>query len=110
MSVQDIKIKKIPITLDKPRNLVFDLNAFCELEDRFGDINAAFQALENGSVKAIRTLLWVGLIHEDENLTEKQVGKLVTFDNVQEIAEKINQAMSKSLPEEKNSEPSPPEN
>lgn len=51
------------IELDKPRTLLFDLNAFAELEDKFGSLDQAFQKMQQGSVKATRTLLWAGLLY-----------------------------------------------
>ena len=33
MALHDIREVRIPIELDKPRTLLFDLNAFAELED-----------------------------------------------------------------------------
>jgi hypothetical protein len=102
MSVKDVKVKKIPVQLDKERHLVFDLNAFCEIEDKFGSITEAFKALENVSMKAIRTLLWAGLLHEDESLTEKEVGKMIDIANISELAKAVTEAMNTALPEPKN--------
>jgi hypothetical protein len=42
-NVGDVRAKLIPIQLDKERHLKFDLNAFAELEDIYGDINTAFE-------------------------------------------------------------------
>ena len=39
--------------------------------------------MQQGSVKATRTLLWAGLLHEDENLlTERQLGAMISLTNV----------------------------
>jgi hypothetical protein len=102
MSVNDVKVKKIPVMLDKERHLVFDLNAFCELEDKYGGQKEALEALNSGSFKAIRAFLWAGLLHEDENITEKQVGSWITMDNISEISDRITEAMKNALPEAKN--------
>lgn len=100
MKARDIKQKGITINLDKERHLVFDLNAFCELEDKFGTINKAFDALqEEGSMKPIRYLLYVGLLHEDETLTEKMVGSLITLQNIGEIMQKVTEAIADAMPE-----------
>lgn len=102
MAVKDVKVKKIPVQLDKERHLVFDLNAFCEIEDKFGSITEAFKSLENVSMKALRTLLWAGLVHEDENLTEKEVGKLIDLSNISELANAVAEAMNAAMPQPKN--------
>jgi hypothetical protein len=94
----NVKDKSIPIQLDRERNLKFDLNAFIELEEKYGSIDDAFKSLEGGRIKAIRTILWAGLLHEDENLTEKRVGALVTVDKLNEITDKLTEAINKALP------------
>lgn len=91
--------KSIPIQLDKKRHLKFDLNAFVELEEKFGSIGAAFEALEKGSIKGVRTLLWAGLVHEDPELTERDVGALVTVEKLSEVTAMITQAVNAALPE-----------
>jgi hypothetical protein len=74
-------------------------NAFIELEEIYGDINKAFKGLEQLKMRPIRDMIWAGLIHEDENLTPKQVGKMLNMANMQEIAAKIVEALGISLPE-----------
>ena len=100
MALHDIREVRIPIDLDKPRTLLFDLNAFAELEDKFGSLDQAFQKMQQGSVKATRTLLWAGLLHEDENLTERQVGAMISLTNVEKIMEQITEALTAALPED----------
>ncbi|EJW14217.1 hypothetical protein M5X00_31165 [Paenibacillus alvei] len=97
-----MRINKVPITLDRERSIVFDLNAFCALEEKFGSEKKAVEELATGSLKAVRTFLWAGLIHEDELLSEKQVGSMISAQNIQEIAEQLLLAASGSLPEAKN--------
>lgn len=97
-----MKVTKVPIELDKERNLAFDLNAFCALEEIYGSQQKAVDALSKNSIKAIRAFLWAGLIHEDEALTEKQVGAMISATDVQFVAEKLLLAVSGNLPESKN--------
>lgn len=94
-----MKVKGTPIFLDEQRHIVYDLNALCELEEIFGGQEEIFQALSAPSFKIIRTFLWAGLIHEDENLTEKDVGRLITTSNIQTVTESISKSISISLPE-----------
>jgi len=98
-NVRDIRTKLIPIQLDKERHLKFDLNAFAELEDIYGDINNAFEAMQKGSIKAIRALLWAGLIHEDKTLTIEQVGSMIDMSNINEVVGAISKAISEALPQ-----------
>jgi len=101
MKARDINQKGIIVNLDKERHMVFDLNAFCELEDKFGTINKAFEALQEGSMKPIRYLLYVGLLHEDDSITEKYVGSLITLENMSEIMSSVTDAITEAMPEVK---------
>jgi hypothetical protein len=78
---------KIIINLDKPREMVFDLNAMAAYEDATG--KSAFAISENINAGSIRALLWATLMHEDDTLTIKDVGKMIHPGNMQEISEKI---------------------
>lgn len=98
-NLRDIRTKLIPIQLDKERHLKFDLNAFAELEELYGDINTAFEAMQKRSIKAIRAMLWCGLIHEDKSLTLEQVGEMVHLGNMNEVMNAITQAISEAMPE-----------
>jgi len=98
-NVGDVRAKLIPIQLDKERHLKFDLNAFAELEDIYGDINTAFEAMQRGSIKAIRAMLWAGLVHEDKSLTIEQVGEMVHLGNMNEVMSAITKAINEAMPE-----------
>ena len=100
----DIKQIGVAISLDKERSLIFDLNSFCELEDKYKTIEAAMTAMQKGSMKAIRYMLYLGLINEDETLTESKVGKLITMDNLTIVMQSLTVAMTISTPmiDEKN--------
>jgi hypothetical protein len=99
MALKDIREITVPIELDRLRCLKFDLNAFAELEEKFGSMDAAFQAMQKGSLKAARTLLWAGLLHEDETLTERKVGGMVTLSNLSGIMDSITSALTAAMPD-----------
>lgn len=99
-NVKDVRIKMVPIVLDKERNLKFDLNAFAELEEIYGSIDDAMEAMEKGSIKAVRALLWCGLIHEDAELTTKDVGALIGLSSLQDLATALTTAMGTQMPAE----------
>lgn len=98
-NIRDIRAKLIPIQIDKKRHLKFDLNAFAELEELYGDINTAFEAIQKGSIKAIRAMLWAGLVHEDRSLTLEQVGSMIDMSNINEVVSAISKAISEALPQ-----------
>lgn len=99
MALQDVRDMGVSVELDRLRTLRYDLNAFAALEDHFGNVEKAFAALQQGSLKAARTLLWVGLLHEDDALTERQAGAMVTMENMNAIMEAISIALGAAVPQ-----------
>ena len=98
-NLSDIRQKKIPITLgEKTYHLHYDLNAFAELEEIYGSVEAAMNALCEGSVKAIINVLRAGLLHENETLTQKDIGKMFDLSNIKAVGELINQAITEAMP------------
>jgi len=95
----DLRQDGVKITLDKERTLLFDLNTLVDLEEEYGDIEVAFEGLSSGKMKPTRKLLWIALKHEDENLTEMEVGKLIPLNKVGEIATKLKETLTVSIPE-----------
>ena len=98
-SLKAVKIKKVTIELgEKERTLCYDLNAFSAMEEKFDTIENALQALQDGKIKALRFILWAGLTSEDSVLTETEVGKEVGLANLEYVIQKVNEAISDSLP------------
>ena len=104
MESQDIKQIGVMVQLDKERRLVFDLNAFCELENKYETIEKAMTEVQKGSMKAIRYMLYLGLLNGDDTLNEAKVGKLITMDNLTNVMQSLTIAMTVSSPkiDEKN--------
>lgn len=104
MNVSAVKRKDTSITLSDgvERHLKFDLNALAEIEDKFGTVDAGFEELDKGSIKAVRFILWAGLVHEDESLTEQRVGSLIDIQYLQSIMQSMGDAMQKDMPESAN--------
>ena len=94
------------------RYVRYDLNAFAEMERIYGSMDAANAALTKGSMNDVRRILWLGLIHDqavlDEvtgepikyNLTIYEVGTWITPANMKDIMQKLNSAISDSVPED----------
>src|SRR5690554_1729697 len=83
----------VEIELDKKRNLRYTMNALAEIEDKLGVGLADIGNMEM-TVKNVRVVLWSGLIHEDPELTEIEVGNMVDMDNFQMVQEKIAEAFA----------------
>lgn len=113
-NVQDVRSRGIDITLGGQKFVLkFDLNAFAELEEAYGSVDQALQVLEKGTVKAVRTVLWAGLIHAfvDEEtgrptITPYKVGAMIGLNDLKEITEAISKALQQDLPEEVKAEDS----
>lgn len=106
-NVNDIKPRRKTITLSDgvERELRFTLNALAELEDRYGTVDAAFDALEHNSIKAARCIIWAGLLDGDDTLTEKQVGALIDIDVLNSVMETLTDAVSDDMPEKTEQDP-----
>lgn len=86
--------KAVPITLDKARSLLYNLNALCLLKERCG-INILTPDREQlEDPVAVRAIAWAGLVHEDPALTLDQVGEMVT--DLPGVSVKIGEALAMS--------------
>lgn len=98
------KLRREPVVIDigdgVERTLRYTLNSFALIEEKYGTIDKAMEALKSGSIAAVRFALWAGLIHEDENLTEHYVGNQIDLSNLEDLAEKMNKAMMGDLPQD----------
>lgn len=100
MKASELKYKGIKIKLqDKEYELKFNMNTFCELEEVYGDINKAFEDLQNKKFKAIRALIYAAIKAEDENITLREVGKMITLDELEGLSLAINKALNIAMPE-----------
>ena len=100
-NLADIREKKTPSKIGaETKYLHYDLNAFAELEEVYGSIESAMNALSKGSVKAIINVLRAGLLHENEELTVKDTGKMFDLSRMKEIGELINQAITLAMPDQ----------
>lgn len=104
-NINSVKSKKTTITLldGVERTIRFDLNAMAELEDRYGSVDNAFAELDKQSIKALRFILWAGLVHEDESLTEQKVGSLIDIKYLQDVTHTLGVALNADLPDEEES-------
>lgn len=105
---KDVRPKPVKIQLDKARTLVYDLNAFVALEDLYGDVDKALAEFEKGSIKALRAVLWAGLVHEDESLTPLNAGSFIGMADIERVSEAMLIALEGSMPEADGGPGNPP--
>jgi len=131
---QDIKAKESKINIDGKEFIIrFTINSFIELEEEFGSIDDALEAMrgkpitdESGKpvmvkvidektgeekeeqkrkmgLKALRKFLWAGLMSAQPELTEVEVGNMITLANITDIIETITSTLTASLPQAEDS-------
>lgn len=73
----------------------FNFGVMGELEEIYGDINTALNELQKGKVKALTNLMYAIMVQEDgnEDLTVRQVGKMLDMDFINEFTGKMGKAM-----------------
>jgi hypothetical protein len=109
--IQDLRPKIVKIDLGgKERVIKFDLNAYAELENRFGSVEKAMNILQEGSLVGLRTILWAGLIHDEAvidprtgeptsyNVTPFMVGSWIEPTEMQSVSIKLSEAILATLP------------
>lgn len=86
--------KVVVVNLDKERHLKFNLNALILAEEITGKKLAELgEKKENFDLAFLRAMLYAGLKHEDKELTLEEVGDLIDMDNMEEVTEKLGEAM-----------------
>lgn len=107
-NITDIRqSERVMIMLDKERELKYTLDSFGELEDKYGSVDVAFEALENQKVRDVAYFIWVGLTHEDEEITPKQVARLIPIGKMGVMMELITKAISTDMPDNGEEEKNP---
>lgn len=117
-NVQDVKQHIDPVTMEldgEDKVLQFDMNAFAELEKRYGSIEKALESLSSGKIGDIRIILWAALLHnhveEFDDLTGEpikysitpyKVGSWITPNKLPEVSEKVSLAMGLDMPDPDN--------
>lgn len=101
MKASELKNKGIKFTLgNKEYELKLNMNTFCELEEIYGDINKAFDDLQNMKIKAIRALIYAAIKTQEEDITLKEVGEKLGSKDLERLSAAINKALDSSMPEQ----------
>lgn len=112
-NLDNVREKRVAITLDRERYVKFGFEAFSLLEEKFGTLELAMKALDDGKMATLKVLLWAGLqddLEEDEVLTEKQVGKMLDLDMLSTVVDTVTAAINLALPQEQPKEAKTPKN
>ena len=101
-SVADVRQKKTTVDLGDgvEREVTLSLNALAELEEKYGTVEEAFNKVQQGSIAAIRYMLWCVLaVDSDQPMTELEVGRLIRLDNMGEIMSALMDAFEEQMPQ-----------
>ncbi len=106
-SVEVIRPKSTKIVIGgEEHTLKYDLNAFAELEEYYGSIDDAMNAAEKGKIKALRALLWAGIIHEylddkgSPTIKPHELGAMISMEDLSTMFGTLNEAIQGALPED----------
>lgn len=86
----------------KSYTLKYDINAFCALEEhtKYQNMNDLQTRSAAGEISAMRALVWAGMLHENPDITQEQVGLLIgDFKNMTTIMEGVAIAVAESMPD-----------
>ncbi|WP_107838627.1 hypothetical protein [Metasolibacillus meyeri] len=94
-----MKDKGVKITLGgKEFEAKFDLNALCDLQEKFGGFDEAFENIDKDFSK-IRMLLHLALANgENEKMTEREIGALIDIRNLDTITNALEEAFNGAMP------------
>jgi hypothetical protein len=105
-NVKSVKMKPVKLKLgENEYNFILDLNAFSELEDDFGSIGELMMRVESGSIKALRAVIWAGLLNNENAPSLKEVGSNIQISQLDELSRMIAEGMGVALPESEEIDP-----
>lgn len=92
-------VLRVPIKLDRQRNIVLDLNAYCMAEELTGKNFMKRDVWDNLSFRDVRALTFAGLLHDDPKITIENVGAMIHVGNLEAVSNALTSAFLNSLPE-----------
>lgn len=105
MKGKDLKNKTYEIELkDGTHKVIFDMNAFCELEELYGDIKIALESFKTRPISALRSFVYVILKNEGREVKLQEAGSLIDMSKIEPIVEVIGKAIEEAMPNTENIE------
>ena len=87
-----------PIQLDKSRNFRYGMKAISLIEKKFKKSIMQIEGIQNGALLSMNdyaTIMWAGLVHEDNKLTPERVMDLVDeYSNLREASQIMWEALN----------------
>lgn len=96
-------VKFIEINLDKPRKLRFGMMALMRIEKKLGKPFSKIDFENELTYEELATVIWGGLVHEDQDLTIERVAELVDeYSDIATVSNAMGDAMKAAFGEVKN--------
>lgn len=98
-----VKPKTTMLTLgEREYPLVYDFNAFAELEETFGSVQEAFEKLSSKTPKMgdILSIIKAGLASSEVEVSRKELGSYLTPANLGEVMALLDEAIKIAMPED----------
>jgi len=96
------------IKLDREREAYLDLNAMC----RFAEVRG-YELWQINTAKPtsadLRALVWCALLREEPDLTLEEAGRLLTMENLEDVAGQLMRQAREAMPEQDDESPNPGE-
>lgn len=103
----NVRYKKVQLDLGgRKLTLDFNFNAICAIEEIYSSFQEAVEDLQRGKIRAVRMMVWAGLIDEkDVNgnplfPTQEDFGRSVDLGNIEDIIKAVMGAVAVDLPQE----------
>lgn len=99
-NVSSVKAKMADIELNgKTYKFGYTLNSFAEIEDTHGSIAELITKMEQGSIKAVRAMMWAGLLCNENPPSEWEVGDMIQMSDMPNLVKSIQASLIEALPE-----------
>ena len=80
------------------REIEFSLNAMADLEEKYGTIEQAFEKVQGDNISAIRFLLWCLLNNGEQEISEREIGRLINLRNLSDLMSSVMDYMEEAMP------------
>jgi hypothetical protein len=109
MGIDNVSLKTVPVTIDKPRGLRYSNRSFQYLSQLYGSVKQAqeyisdvegMQAMKFESVKALGEVVYAGLLHE-KDVDKDTLLDYMDMANMPAIIQAVAQALQGNYPEAK---------
>lgn len=102
-NVQKIRRNKITLEMEiggqvQELDIKFSLNSYALMEERYGSIDNALDAVKGKSMVALRFMIWAGIQHNSGEITETQIGNAMDMRDMDYYMDKVSEAMGSDGP------------